>query len=57
MIGHGLMLQHGVRNAVTYGGGLLVMVARRSGLISILKVGMATIEMSRAVVSRSSVAV
>ena len=43
MVRHGLMLQHGVRNAVA-DGGLLVMVAR-SGLIRILNSSM----MSRAV--------
>ena len=45
MVRHGLMLQHGVRNAVA-DGGLLIMGAR-SGLIRILNSSM-TIVMSRA---------
>ena len=46
MVRHGLMLQHGVRNAVA-DGRLLVMVAR-SGLIRILNSSM-TVVMYRAV--------
>ena len=46
MVRHGLMLQHGVRNAVA-DGGLLIMGAR-SGLIRILNSSMAVV-MSRAV--------